>query len=312
MTKLWGVLFMILFFILALFNSGNTQGIAPRQHLNADSIGYIPYSYTATGVFKYIPLKGFLTDSVSIGAEAINDLTDGKSNETNNLFLGTNAGVSASSTRSTGVGLNSLAVSTGADNNGFGYNAGTLIGVGAYNNAFGTYALDNLTIGDFNSGFGQSSLSDVVSGSYNSGFGAYSLINFEGSGGTAIGYRALYNLTTGNNNTAAGYQAGYGNGAYSSSIGNTWIGANAGYGISSGAIYNTGVGFESGKNIFTGDYNTNIGTASGGNISTGSYNTTIGYDADVLIGTDSYQLNVHNTIIGGAAGFHIMPDVTLS
>ena len=204
MKTFWGTFFIIIFIILSLFNYGNGQGIAPRQHLNADSIGYIPYSYTATGVFKYIPLKGFLTDSVSIGAESINDLTDGKSNETNNLFLGTNAGVSASSTRSTGVGLNSLAVSTGADNNGFGYNAGTLIGVGAYNNGFGTYALDNLTIGDFNSGFGQSSLSDVVSGSYNSGFGAYSLINFEGSGGTAIGYRALYNPQTASDNVAIG------------------------------------------------------------------------------------------------------------
>ncbi len=115
----------------------------------------------------------------------------------------------------------------------------------------------------------------------------------------ATGFQALYNNTTGGNNTASGYWALYSNttGQY-----NTASGSNALYSNTTGQ-YNTASGYQALYNNTTGQYNTASGygalyfnttgfhnTASG--YSAGSFNdannycTFIGYDADQDVATD--------------------------
>ena len=74
------------------------------------------------------------------GAQAINDLTDGKT-EGSSVFLGSNAGTSNNNAnQNTGTGFLSLNASTGADNTGFGFGTLGMISSGDQNTALGSQA----------------------------------------------------------------------------------------------------------------------------------------------------------------------------
>ena len=116
-----------------------------------------------------------------------------------------------------------------------------------------------------------------------------------------IGQNALYYLTQGNNNCAVGVNAlrGYTNTADIWSY-NTAFGNSALYGVLDGSDYNTGVGYEAGKNVKTGDYNTYVGYQAGimnAGHTAGNSNTCVG--ARTM--TKAYGLN-YCTCIGESAG----------
>jgi len=143
-------------------------------------------------------------DAAVYGASELNDLTDAASSA-NSLYLGLNSGENqADDNYNTAVGQYSLMNST----NGFS------------NTALGNNAMNSNTNGNNNTAIGISALQYNTNGNQNTTIGSYSLLNNMGS-----------------YNTAIGYQAGQGTGAYNT-IGNVLIGYQAGYyEIESGKLY---------------------------------------------------------------------------
>lgn len=161
--------------------------------------------------------------------------------ETNNLFLGLQAGMSNAALYNTGIGKNALfANSTGNENSALGFGALYANTSGLRNTAVGSFALSDNTIGHRNSAIGTLALTSNTEGAYN----------------TANGCAALHTNNTGNENSATGYGALYSN---TSGYGNTANGF--------GSMYNNQLGF----------YNTATGYASLYTNVTGQYNTATGY-----------------------------------
>ena len=153
---------------------------------------------------------------------------------------------------------------------------------------------------DFNQFFGYSAGSAVTSGASNSFFGhSTGLYITTGTGNTAMGAIALYGANTSSaSNTAIGPLALYGNGAqtvfnYTVAVGysagysnaasdNTFLGTNAGYGVTSGA-----------QNVIIGSGAANTGTI----LTTGSNNILVGYQATPSSATISNEVTIGNTSI---------------
>ena len=137
----------------------------------------------------------------SIGAEKINELSDGKSDDdgTDNgssIFFGINAGVNDDGTdnRSVGVGFEALQSST----------------TGFANVALGVNTMYSTTVGLFNTGLGYSALYNNINGSANVAIGSGSLFqNTSGSNNLAAGNDALRENTTGIRNVGLGLQSEY-------------------------------------------------------------------------------------------------------
>lgn len=144
---------------------------------------------------------------------------------------GTNASEPAHASKNVAIGSKALyANTTGRSNTAIGFEAmkNTTTGVdnlaaGAYalftntsgggNTAGGYYALYLNSEGYENSAFGYHALEDN-NGNYNSAFGTFALMNnnVNGNQNTAMGCYSLSMVTTGDNNTALGYEAAtYGN-----------------------------------------------------------------------------------------------------
>jgi len=135
----------------------------------------------------------------TIGAEKIDDLTDGKSDsdgseDGSSIFLGINAGAADDSSNNSNIGI-------------------------------GLTALEDNISGTNNVAVGWGSLRDNI-GNSNTAYGHLSAGgNTNGTGNTAIGRNALLNNTTGDFNTSLGFYAGYLN----TGSGNLFLGANAGF-----------------------------------------------------------------------------------
>ena len=132
--------------------------------------------------------------------------------DNNNVFIGTEAGVS----NTTGNGNVFLGWSTGNSNIS-----------GNNNTALGTGAFANNETGSGNVAIGIQSQGNRTAGRFNVSVGANSLIhNADGEGNTAIGNGALIHNTSGDENVALGGQAGRNN-----ALGNrnVFIGYQAGY-----------------------------------------------------------------------------------
>ncbi|MFN5319748.1 MAG: tail fiber domain-containing protein [Bacteroidia bacterium] len=112
---------------------------------------------------------------------------------------------------------------------------------------------------------------------------------------TALGFNALFNQGTGNQNTAIGYKSMSGNAANFSANKNTALGHQSLFSISSGTN-NVGLGYESMYSISTGEFNTSVGSQSLRNIFSGNQNTAMGYLALINTITSS-----NNTGIGYGA-----------
>jgi len=205
----------------------------------------------------------------SLGAQKINDLTDGKSDNDgsqngSSLYLGMNAGTNddSSDNKNVGIGFEALYSNTAGGNN----------------TASGYYSLYNNTFGNDNTANGYRSLYSNTEGINNTSNGSLALYsNTQGNNNTSNGYAALYANTIGNYNTASGYEALYSN---TSGMFNTANGAGT-------LIYNT-----------SGNYNTANGANALLNNSTGINNTASGYGSltNNTIGTD-------NTAVGFSSLF---------
>lgn len=119
----------------------------------------------------------------------------------------------------------------------------------------------------------------------------------------AIGYAAFSSLTAGMNgegvNTALGYAAGYGSGAFTGA-GVTAIGAYAlGNIIGSNSTHDTAVGAYSLYLTTTGGDNTAVGEGAGESLTTGNSNLFLGYGVGSAVcstGSDNVLIGVNGTI----------------
>jgi hypothetical protein len=182
----------------------------------------------------------------------------------------------------------------------FGYQAALNLVSGAENGTYiGHMVAGNGTItnaADSNTAIGFKSMFDLTSGSANTAVGYRSAFDLtSGTGNTAIGFEAGTNLTTGSLNTFVGYLAGHGSDSTPHTASwNTCIGEEAGYLLQGGANANTLVGQGAGDSITTGLQNTCIGRVSDVSGSTAENQLVLGYGAT---GTGDNQVAIGNTSI---------------
>ena len=166
-------------------------------------------SNTATGyVALYTTTSGGANSA--FGATALQNNTTGSSN----TAVG-NGALTANTTASsnTAVGFQAGYSNTTGGVVAFGYGAGYANTTGTGTCAFGISAVSSNTTGVSNAGFGSTALLSAT-GSYNTAMGSgspgiYGALQqlTTGSGNSAYGCQAGYNLTTGANNTIIGSQA---------------------------------------------------------------------------------------------------------
>ena len=132
-------------------------------------------------------------------------------------------------------------------------------------------------VGEYSGSYANSNFNTVVGS-----FALYGVDNVSNPNQTtAVGYEALYAITTGDRNTALGYRAGRN---MTASPDNVFIGHNAGvnFNNTAGDGRNVAVGSSAGGDLTTGIYNTFLGYEAGAlntNITTGNFNTMVGYQA---------------------------------
>jgi len=195
------------------------------------------------------------------------------SDNTNNLFIGLNAGR-----------VNSQA---GGGNNGLyntfiGSNAGYANTTGAWNTALGTYALYTNTTGEDNTAIGFDALKSNTIGYFNTAVGSEVMFsNTEGNNNVAMGEAALHENIIGSDNIAIGVDT-----LYSNTIG----------------INNTAVGRQALQYNTTGNYNSALGRNALNYTKTGSSNTAVGYQAGYGFSNQSFS---NNSLFGYQAGFYL-------
>ena len=243
------------------------------------------------------------TDYKKADGSAVGGLS---SDSDGNTIGGTNAGDSITTgTNNTVIGKDAgTAITTGAQNVALGYQAldanttggnNVAVGEGALganttasnNSAVGRYALnenvtgiENTAMGlsalrvntaSYNTAFGKSALELNTTGTRNVAVGAYALdANTTAVDNIAIGYNALTANTTGNANTAIGNDSLYTN---TQGDRNTALGYQSLYTMNPSGnadTYNTGVGYQAGSNITTGQRNTVMGGQAADAVTTGS------------------------------------------
>ncbi len=132
---------------------------------------------------------------------------------------------------------------------------------------------------------GRSSTSTPFTGSFVTGVGNDALYNIAGAAqdDVAVGYNALYSLSTGQYDTAVGDQAGY---SITTADYDSVFGYESGYSLSTG-IFDAFFGMYSGQYVSTGAHDSCFGTSSCLGVSgaplTGSYNTGLGDSALLAI-----------------------------
>lgn len=201
--------------------------LVPRVDI-ADLTTAAPVTTPATSLLVYntntITGEGFYywngTKWVSISnGGAIDDLTDGISDNVNNVFLGENTGVNivpGSGTFGEGgkynvaIGIDALKTATTVSKSvAIGYRALENNTVGVRNTAIGFLTLQKNTIGSGNVAIGPGTLDKLIASSVNVAVGQFSLNAMTvGTENAAFGASALTNMERGNKNIAIGYDAG--------------------------------------------------------------------------------------------------------
>ena len=160
-----------------------------------------------------------------------------------------------------------------------GYNCGHNANALSQNTAVGTQSLQESHSSN-NCAFGfQALLNNTTGSGHNTALGHKALFNLTvADTNTAVGASALYSNVTGDRNVAVGYEA-----LYSFQLGadsfNSALGYQAGRAMTTG-YFNTVLGGEAGKSITTAINNTCVGTSAGnGSITVYSNNTCLGYNA---------------------------------
>ncbi len=288
-----------------------------------DVAGQVKISGGAPGTGKVLTsdATGLATwETTTNGANAINDLIDGKTDITS-VFLGSGAGTADDENNyNTAVGINALKKNTsGKYNVAIGNQALYNNTSGSYNMTIGRNALYNNTSGYSNvaSGYealyknntgyqnvatGRSTLYSNMTGYYNVANGHEALYkNISGHSNMAIGFQSLYKNTVGYSNTANGSYSlhsntvGYSNAANGSS---SLYSNTSGYSNAANGSYSLYFNTSGNRNIGIG-YSTNYYNQAGSN------NTIIGYEAGSgTVAHDKYG----NIFLGYQAGYNEMGD----
>jgi trimeric autotransporter adhesin len=247
--------------------------------------------------------------NTAIGSQALYNNTSGNGN----LAIGAGALYSNTTTSAnTAIGYNSQHANvSGTKNTSLGWASLETNTSGAFNTAIGTGSMENSTTGLYNTSVGSTSLLNNTTGSSNTAIGEKAMQgNTTGDFNTALGSGALQNATTSNNNTALGFQSLY-NASYftndNTAVGyqslynttgsqNTAIGYQAGY-VNNGGSFNIFVGYNAGQANTEGSGNVFMGLGAGSHNTTGNYNTYVGYASGGITTT-----NVANTFYGYGSG----------
>jgi hypothetical protein len=232
--------------------------------------------------------------------------------------MGASAGTSNTGSKNTFVGyLAGYDSATTSSSVFLGYAAGQRVKASG-NIAIGENALactGTGGTGNQNIAIGNASMQTLEgSAGFNVGVGGQTFKNLTtGNNNSALGYEAGENITTGSNNVILGYEAvtevganpsdivaiGYQAGFQNNGSKNVFVGKNAG---SSGSVNNNGqstgqenvgIGYFSLYNLTTGNTNIAIGHTAGNLITTGSNNVVIG-EANVPSATGDSQLSISN------------------
>jgi len=243
--------------------------------------------------------------NASSGAERINDLIDGKSDndgsdDGSSIFLGIGAGLNDDSTDNSniGIGFDALSSNTsGSSNLAIGFRALASTTTAFANIGFGALTLEDNTTGTSNIAIGYNSLNNNTTGASNIAIGIASLNNNTSAfGNVAIGSLSMSTNTVGSSNVAIGNMTLRENTAFS----NTAIGANSLQENTTGRN-NTATGRQSLQDNTTGLDNVANGYRSLYLNTTGSNNVAIGYrslyrnttgDRNIAIG---YQAGYNET-----------------
>ncbi len=201
--------------------------------------------------------------TISGGASAINDLSDGKTQDLS-IGLGTNAlyqATSGQANNNVAVGANTGYAITIADNN-------TLVGVRAGSDI---NANDNVAVGyqAFRRGTG---VGNTMLGPYAG----------EGASGNS----------SGTYNTFVGYKSGF---AYTDGVGNIGLGKDSLESMT-GGDYNIALGYDVADSLTSGSYNVLIGREAGQKMTTGSSTVAVGDNAG------RFNTGSNNTFVGTNAG----------
>jgi hypothetical protein len=212
--------------------------------------------------------------NTAIGAEALMSQNVGGGGDARNTAVGFAAGTSVTSgIKNTLIGGRSGDALINADSN---------VAVGESALGSDTYGSGSVAIGD----------SALYSQNFTSAATSFN---------TAVGYAAGNSTTTGQSNVFVGYNSGQFN---STGYENTFVGSGAGTGVTGARITgssNTAVGQGAGNDLQGAvSDNTFLGANAGGQVTTGAYNTFLGSGAGLKVATGGT-----NICIGGAAGGEI-------
>jgi hypothetical protein len=164
---------------------------------------------------------------------------------------------------------------TGTANTTVGYQAGRYNTSGTNNSFFGRDSGYNNNIGDNNSFFGRNSGNSNTSGAENAFVGVNSgYKNISGDHNSFFGTNSGYH-STGDYNVLLGASAGFGAASASTFSNTVAVGYQALYDLTTG-IRNTAVGYQPLYDLTTGDDNTAIGYQASGDTTTGNYNVSLG------------------------------------
>jgi hypothetical protein len=217
---------------------GNNGLLANTTGTENTSMGYAALGNNTTGGYQ-----------TAVGSLAANLMTGGQ-----NTAIGAGAM----------YGGAAPAFCTGFQNVALGYRAAYQLTSGAYNTGIGVSSLYLLSTGNANVAMGVNAAYNSTTGSDNIALGASALYsNTTSSGSVAIGKNSLV-FMRGGSNTGVGYEVMQGSGTPANNTGyyNVAIGFRALYSISS-AHTNLAVGHLAGYDITTGTKNTILGSYSG-------------------------------------------------
>jgi trimeric autotransporter adhesin len=253
------------------------------------ALGYYAMSSLTTGNSNIgIGVNSLPNNSTGSNNVAIGNVFTGIGNVNNSVGIGDGLGGTATQTTSVGSGVAAIANAT--DSVFFGYNVvngatnanqSVIIGSQAFGISSGTVGAGSIAIGYQASYSGKTAIQTAI------GYQACFSATFRGNGCTAIGYQSLYSngvgavsATLSTFNTVVGYKSLYANTTGSN---NTALGYQSGWGAA-GTNANT-----------TGSNNTYIGYQTIGSASTNSNETVIGASA---VGLGSNTLVLGNSSVG--------------
>ena len=226
--------------------------------------------------------------------------------DTNNLFIGSNAGTHTTTSNNTSLGFNTLFTNTtGYANTAIGSNALYSNGTGRANTATGAYALYTNGASEANTAIGAYALYNNKSGDGNTVTGVNAMyLNVNGWHNTGTGVSALYSNISGAFQSAYGFEALYNNvaGAF-----NTGLSYHALYGNTTGS-YNVAVGVRALDKNSTGSNNTALGTDADASTANLTNATVIGYNATVNSSNKVVIGNSAVAVIGGQVGWSTLSD----